>query len=67
MRYAVAVTLTKDTASALKIVTNLNIYEAVSKDEARGAAARRAQEINPDYSVFLVAIVAIEEAKEEAE
>lgn len=66
MRYAVAVTLTKDAAGVLNIVTNLNIYEAVSEDEARGMATKKAKEINPNHAIFLVAVVAVEETKEES-
>jgi len=58
-KYAVAVTMTSEIAKGINIATRLNIWDAVSMDEAVGKAVADACEGNPNHSVFQIAKVEI--------
>jgi hypothetical protein len=61
-RYAVAVTMTNDKKPpVINIVTYLEIYEAVSSEEARGKALIAATEQNPEHTYSHMAIVPVPE------
>jgi hypothetical protein len=54
-QYAVAVTMTKDAPGGLNIITRLQVWGAISIDEAVGLAVQEAQEINPGHQLFSIA------------
>ncbi len=53
--FAIAITMTKDIPTGFNILTRLNIWAALSEDEAVGRAVQDAQAANPDHQIFSIA------------